>query len=156
MTKQERGRIVTPNVNVVQRFYSLLATGDVAGMSKLFAPKIEWTEAERFPYFGGTWGSFQAVVDNLFAPIGRDWDRFAANATRFIAENDSVVSFGRYRGISRATGQTLDAPFAHLWTIRDGLIAAFVQYTDTAKVLEAAGPGPHPGGRQSATATARE
>jgi len=29
------------------------------------------------------------------------------------------------------------APFAHHWRVRAGKIVSFVQYTDTAKVLEA-------------------
>jgi ketosteroid isomerase-like protein len=31
----------------------------------------------------------------------------------------------------------MTAPFAHHWTVRAGKIVRFVQYTDTAKVLEA-------------------
>ena len=133
-------RAVTPQAQIVQRFYDALAAGDVAGMATLFASEIEWTEAERFPYYGGTWRTLQAVVDNLFAPIGRDWEGFTAAPARFVTEHHSVVSFGTYRGTSRASGRQLDAPFAHLWTVRDGRITGFVQYTDTAKVLEAAGP----------------
>jgi ketosteroid isomerase-like protein len=28
-------------------------------------------------------------------------------------------------------------PFAHVWTLRDGKVVKFVQYTDTLKVAEA-------------------
>ena len=38
----------------VQRFYSLLAAGDGAGALGLLDPDIDWTEAERTPYFVGT------------------------------------------------------------------------------------------------------
>jgi uncharacterized protein len=47
-----------------------------------------------------------------------------------------VVALGAYAGTYKATGRVMSAPFAHLWTVRDGHIVGFVQYTDTAKVLE--------------------
>jgi len=31
----------------------------------------------------------------------------------------------------------MTSPFAHVWTVRDGKLAKFNMYTDTAKVLEA-------------------
>ena len=130
---------MTTTLGIVQRFYNVLALGQVDVLASLFASNIEWTEAERFPYFGGTWRTFDAVVGGLLAPLGRDWDGFSAQPEHFVSENDRVVAFGTYRGTAKATGRTLSAPFAHLWTVRDGKITGFVQHTDTAKVLEAIG-----------------
>ena len=48
-----------------------------------------------------------------------------------------MVAFGSYGGTYKTTGPAMNAPFAHLWTVRNGRIVGFVQYTDTAKVLEA-------------------
>ncbi len=48
-----------------------------------------------------------------------------------------MVAFGTYSGTYKATGRSFVAPFAHSWTVRGGKISGFVQYTDTAKVLEA-------------------
>jgi ketosteroid isomerase-like protein len=31
----------------------------------------------------------------------------------------------------------MTSPFAHVWRVRDGRLASFNMYTDTAKVLEA-------------------
>jgi hypothetical protein len=42
---------------------------------------------------------------------------------------DRVLALGTYRG--KAAGGELAAPFAHLWTVRDGKITHFVQYADT-------------------------
>ena len=98
---------------------------------------MEWTEAERFPYYSGTWRSPQQVVDNLLVPLARDWDGFSARAHEFITEGDRVVSLGIYAGRLKATGRSMSAPFAHAWTVRAGRIAEFDMYVDTAKVLEA-------------------
>lgn len=130
---------MTSNLRLVQRFYEALALGQADVLATLFAAEIEWTEAERFPYYGGTWRTFDAVVAGLLEPIGREWIGFSAQPEQFVSEDERVVSFGTYRGTARATGRALSAPFAHLWTVRDGRITGFRQYTDTAKVLETVG-----------------
>lgn len=128
---------MTDSLNAVRQFYASLARGDVPAVLGLLDPKIEWTEAERFPYYGGTWHGPDQIVKGLFEPLGRDWSSFAVNAEQFVSEGDQVVSLGRYVGTYKATGRSVTAPFAHYWTARGGKITRFVQYTDTAKVLEA-------------------
>lgn len=127
-----------PNaLDTVRDFYRSLAGGDVPAVLSLFDSQIEWTEAERFPYYGGTWKGSAAIVEGLFEPLGRDWASFAVNAEQFVTEGDQVVSFGNYVGTHKATGRSMTAVFAHHWTVRDGKLVRFVQHTDTAKVLEA-------------------
>lgn len=124
-------------LETVQSFYAALGRGDVDAVLALFADTIEWREADGFPYFGGTWTRPQQVVDGLFVPLGRDWDEFSARADSFVSEGDEVVAFGAYRGVNRATGRQLFAPFAHRWRVVRGRIAAFTQYTDTLLVQAA-------------------
>lgn len=126
-----------PADEVVRRFYDALGRGDVPGVLASLHPDVEWTEAERFPYYGGTWHGPLAVRDNLLARLAKDWDGFSATADDFVTEGDRVVSLGAYRGTFKATGKSVTAPFAHVWTVRDGLIRSFTMHTDTAKVLEA-------------------
>jgi len=125
------------SVDIVRAFYGALGCGDVAAAVGLLAPELEWTEADRFPYFAGTWRTPQAVVDGLLSRLNRDWIDFSADAKAFVAEGERVVAFGDYAGTNRVTGRSMTSPFAHLWTVRRGKIVGFVQYTDTAKVLEA-------------------
>ncbi|BDG01494.1 nuclear transport factor 2 family protein [Anaeromyxobacter oryzae] len=129
--------MTTDPIEVVRRFYEVLARGDVLALVGMLAPRLEWTEAERFPYHGGTWHTPEEVVQGLLAPLERDWEAFSARPVSSVAEGERVVSLGAYRGKYRKTGRSMTAPFAHVWTVRDGKIAGFVQYTDTAKVLEA-------------------
>src|ERR1700724_1511878 len=94
----------TPAV-VVRRFYDALGRGDVAAVLSLLDAEVEWTEAERFPYYGGTWRGPQAVVENLLVPLSNDWDGFSAKAHEFITEGDRVVSLGTYSGTFKKTGR---------------------------------------------------
>jgi uncharacterized protein len=127
---------MTP-IDTVRRFYDALGRGDLPGVLGLLQTELEWTEAERFPYYSGTWRSPQEVLNNLLVPLARDWSRFSARAHDFVAEGDRVVSLGVYSGVFKKTGRSMSAPFAHVWTVRDGHIARFNMYTDTAKVIEA-------------------
>jgi len=50
----------------------------------------------------------------------------------FVSEGDTVVALGDYSGTFKATGKSFTAPFAHVWTFRDGKVVSFQQHTDTA------------------------
>lgn len=137
MDKTIRHDLATTNtVRVVNSFYTALAAGDVPAVLGLLDQQVQWTEAERFPYYSGTWIGPQAVLDKLLKRLAADWTRFSATADDFMVEGDRVVSFGHYAGTYKATGKSMTAAFAHRWTVRDGRIASFLMYTDTAKVLE--------------------
>lgn len=128
---------MTTPIDTVRGFYDALGRGDVPGVLALLHSELEWTEAERFPYYGGTWRSPREILDKLFVPLARDWDGFSAKAHDFIAQGERVVSLGVYAGTFKRTGRSMTAPFAHVWTVRDGRIAKFDMHTDTAKVLDA-------------------
>ena len=128
---------MTTPVTIVRRFYDALGRGDVPAVLSLLDAQVEWTEAERFPYYSGTWRSPRAVLDNVLKPLAADWAGFSAKAHEFIAEGDRVVALGTYSGTFKKTGRSFSAAFAHVWTVRGDRLAGFNMHTDTAKVLEA-------------------
>jgi ketosteroid isomerase-like protein len=128
---------MTTPIDIASSFYSALGRGDVPAILSLLDPQVEWTEAERFPYYGGTWHGPQAVLANLIVPLSGEWSGFSAKAHDFIAEGDRVVALGTYSGTFKKTGRSFSAAFAHVWTVRGGKLVRFNMHTDTAKVLEA-------------------
>ena len=128
---------MTSSLQIVRQFYEALGRGEVGSVLRLLDPRVEWTEAERFPYYGGTWQGPDAIVKGLFEPLSRDWARFEVNPKDHVTAGDETVSFGTYAGTHRRTGRSMTAAFAHRWTVRNGKITRFIQHTDTAKVLEA-------------------
>lgn len=128
------------NVDLVRSFYAALAQGDVPGLLGLLHDDLEWTEAEGFPYYSGTWRKPEDVLEKLIGPLMADWDDFAAVADDFIAEGDRVASLGAYSGTSKATGKAMRAPFAHVWRIADGKLKRFDMYADTLLVHRAMQP----------------
>jgi uncharacterized protein len=121
----------------LQEFYSALRAEDVTRAVAFLSPDLEWTEAEGFPYYSGTWRGPQAVVAKLFVPLATEWTDFSVMPHEFITAGERVVSFGTYAGTFRSTGRSMSAPFAHRWVVRNGKIVRFNMYTDTVKVLEA-------------------
>ena len=128
---------MTNPIDTVRRFYDALGRGDVATVTALLDRHVQWTEAESFPYYGGTWQGPEAVVNNLLIPLARDWESFEARAHEFIASGDRVLSLGIYTGTFKKSGRAMKAAFAHVWTVRHERLARFDMYTDTAKVLQA-------------------
>jgi ketosteroid isomerase-like protein len=113
---------------VVEGLYAAFANGDGARLGALLE-ETHWVEASGMPY-GGTYRGFGDIAANVFGPIGRDVQDFSAVPDEIIfAGDDRVLALGRYRGTG--VGGALDAPFAHLWTVRDGRITHFVQHVDS-------------------------
>ena len=55
----------------------------------------------------------------------------------FVAQGDKVVSLGHYRWRVKSTGQEYSSDFAHVFTVSDGKITGFQEYTDTASAARA-------------------
>ena len=130
------------SVDVVRGVYEAFGRGDVAAVLGAMADDVEWYEAEGMPY-GGVYRGGQAVVENVFGPIMRDVSNFAVSPEQIIGSGDTVAVVVRYTGTGQATGKQLDLPVVHVWDVRDGKIARFRQFIDTATFLGVV-PAPEP------------
>ncbi|MGI8883734.1 MAG: nuclear transport factor 2 family protein [Pyrinomonadaceae bacterium] len=124
------------NKQIIENGYKCFEAGDIPGLLGTFDENIEWTEAEGFPY-GGTYTGANAIVENVFMKLGGEWEGFSAVPDEILDAGDNIVALGHYSGKYNATGKSMKVPFAHIWTLSNGKIIKFVQYTDTLKVSEA-------------------
>jgi ketosteroid isomerase-like protein len=127
---------IRSNVDLLEQLYGAFARGDIPTVLAAMDPQIEWTSAEGSPY-RGTFIGPDAVLTNIFARMGSEWDDFRVEPTEHLDAGDNVVTLGRYSGTYKATGRGMNAAFAHVWTLRDGRITRYRQYVDTLKVAEA-------------------
>ena len=127
---------MTGHSDTIANLYAAFGRGDVPTVLAALAPNISWTEAEGFPY-GGTYVGPDAVLQNVFAKLGSEWNGFAAVPHELIASADTVVALGEYSGTYKATGKSFNAPFAHVWKFGGGRVISFRQHTDTAVVQRA-------------------
>jgi ketosteroid isomerase-like protein len=104
-------------------------------------PAIVFCEAEGNPYMpsGKPWVGRDAIVSNLFMRLGADWDGFAVHPGMYHDAGETVVVEVRYRGSYKATGKTMNLQVCHVWTVRNGKLAKFQQYADTAQLQDVMG-----------------
>jgi len=127
---------MSSQVETIRSLYAAFARGDVPAVLGALAPDVSWTDAEGFPY-GGTYIGHDAVLQNVFARLGAEWDGYAAVPHELICSGDTVVALGDYSGRYKATGKSFKAPFVHVWRFAGPQVASFVQHTDTAVVQRA-------------------
>jgi uncharacterized protein len=126
------------NSKTVEAFYAAMGRGDIAAVIGAIDPGIVWNEAENFvyadksPYLG-----VEAVLTGLFARLAGEWNGFSAVLQEIVDGGETVVALGRYGGVYKATGVKVDAQFVHVFRFKDGKVASFQQYTDTAQFKDA-------------------
>ena len=129
------------NVDLVQEAYAAFGSGDLQKLLGLMTPDIVW----EFPASNvSPWaGIFQgtAEVARFFAALMEHSAPEAFEPLHFVATEDRVVALGRERFRVKSTGRTWACDWAHAFTVRDGRIAAFREYTDTAAMASAFGKG---------------
>ena len=118
------------NQETVEQLYRHFAAGDVPQVLALLADDVRWTESEG-SFNAGTYTGGQAVLENVFARLGAEWERFEVQPDAVLAEGDDVGARGWYTGTHRETGRSFRARFVHWWTLRDGRVAEFEQICDT-------------------------
>ncbi|MEP1231433.1 MAG: nuclear transport factor 2 family protein [Litorimonas sp.] len=116
--------------NIIENFYKALGQGDLDTISQLFSHDIEWTEMAGFPY-GGVYIGMDAITANVFGKLGDEWIGFGVDVEEYVSLKNRVVAHGRYRGVNKASGKSIDVKMVHSWTVADGKITKFEQYTDT-------------------------
>ena len=129
------------NVQLVKDVYEAFGRGDVPAVLAGFAPNIAWREAEGFPYqpTGEPWIGGEAITQNLFMKLATEWDGFTVTPETFHDAGDTVVVEGRYSGSFKKTGKKVDAELCHVWSVKDGKLMSFQQYTNVAQFQDVMG-----------------
>lgn len=125
---------MTTPTETVRTFYAALAAGDAPRALGLMADDIEWNTMWHYKVDGR---GPRKVAEGLLKPLMAEWTSFKLESTEFLVDGETVVSLGRFTGVNGATSKTVDAAYAHVWTIHDGRIQRFRQYIDTLAVAEA-------------------
>lgn len=127
------------NVAVVDGLYQSFAAGDIPAALAAMDANIVWNEAENFPYSDlNPYNGPEAVLNGVFARIGAEWEYWKLNDIQLHdMSNNQVLATLRYDAKHKQSGKVIDSQTAHLWTLKDGKITAFQQFTDTKQAAEA-------------------
>ena len=120
------------NVNLVQQIYGDFKTGNIEALLAKIDPNIVWElpEIQNVPFAGKRNGR-EAVAD-FFKVVNASQEALRFDAMGYVAQGDRVVSLGTYEWHVFDTGRTFTANFAHVFTIQNGAVTEFTEYTDTA------------------------
>lgn len=125
-------RPATDNGRTIAGMYEAFGRGDVPYVLAQMTPDVEWieTEAESIPAHGIS-ASPQEVLENVFAKVPEHFEQFELHPELWIEAGDDVVVTGRVVARTR-TGRKLDAPYAHVFSFRDGKVSRNDNFHDTA------------------------
>lgn len=119
--------------SMVLAFYDAVAAADVPAALDRLGDAVIWHEAPGMPYEGAEpYHGAQQVAEQVLARITADIDGLSLTNREVIELGATVAVIGTYKGTANRSGQTLDLPYLHVWTVTDGQITEFRQYTDTA------------------------
>jgi len=125
------------NVQVVQDAYNRFATGDIPGLLANCAEDVDWVTPEiENASFGGTRRGHREVGE-FFAGMAAEEEVLKFEPLEFIAQGDRVVVLGSYAAKVRETGRTYESDWVHVFTIKDGKIATFNEFFDSAAATRA-------------------
>ncbi len=128
------------NVKRVRSFYAAIARGDFIAARQYLDPNLEWVEPT-VPglWFTGTYKGPEAVFKNVIEPTYGKIADFRIKPKKLYDVGDHVIVLGRFLGRTKMNGRELDAPTAHIWTLRNGKAVRFEAYHETSKWLQALG-----------------
>lgn len=78
-----------------------------------------------------------AEVARFFEIVGKTWNFTSFEPREHIASGDTVVVFGSYEGIARATRNPVASEWAMVWKMDGGKVAYFRELTDTEALASA-------------------
>ena len=121
---------------IVKAHYNANDRRDMEGMLADIGPETEWIEIAGFPC-AGTYHGRDAIVKNVFMALGAMFDDYTFTLDRLLDAGNDVVATGNYTARHKKTGKSLNARVVHVWTVKDGKVRRFEQFTDTLLVAEA-------------------
>ena len=124
------------NLDVVRNIYAAFGRGDLDGILALLDPQVSWRTPgpPDLPTAGLRHGI--AAVREFFGVLLTALDIQDFQPTDFLAQGDKVVVLGTSREGPRGSGRLVDFRWVHVFTIRDGRIAAFEEPADVSALVD--------------------
>jgi ketosteroid isomerase-like protein len=125
------------NVALIKKLYAAFERGDVQTILDNLADDVEWTleGPAIIPYTGKRTGPAQVL--GFFQALAGTQSEIKLTTEAFVAQGDTVATLGRYAATVKATSKKFDSAVGHFFTIRDGKVARFVDFGDTAAMADA-------------------
>jgi len=121
------------NIKIVQDAYAAFGRGDIQSILDRLDDGIVWKgvygAAPHVPTSGER--RSKAQVGEFFKQVAENVKFSRFEPKEFIATGDKVVALGHYTATT-PIGKTFDADFAMVFTLRNGKVSEFQEFTDSA------------------------
>jgi ketosteroid isomerase-like protein len=124
------------NIAVVRRLYEAHGNPDV--IRRVLASDVRWEVVPGFPH-SDVYHGLNGVFD-FFTRLFGDFEDWHTEPLELFETGDHVFAIGTYSARAKATGKSFKARFAHVWTMRNGVIARLQQCADTVQIARALEP----------------
>ena len=126
----------TLNTKTVQDAYAAFLRGDVTTLLGLLTDDVMWEPVlgtgSHVPFSARRQG--KPAVAEFFTQVAASEDFTQFEPREYIAQGDAVVAVGHYRATTKSTGRSFESDFAMVFTLRDGKISRFREFTDSAAI----------------------
>jgi uncharacterized protein len=124
------------NLEVVKAGYAAFNRDDIPGLLTLLAEDVEWHIPGAGLPLAGTYRGHDGVA-KFFEKLTADTEISDFEPREFKADGDRVLVVGWERGKVKATNRTFELHWVMAFTVRDGEITKFREYTDTQAIASA-------------------
>jgi uncharacterized protein len=122
------------NTQLVHQAYQHFKNADIQSVLGLLSEDVEWTlfEIEGVPFSGTRRGSER--VGEFFSEVFDTEEVLHFEPRELVAQGEKVVALGHYAWRVKSTGREYETDFVHVFSVRDGKVARYQEFMDTAVV----------------------
>jgi uncharacterized protein len=129
------------NTKIVKDAYAAFGAQDLPTLLGLIDEQVHWKPvtgaSPAVPSSGERHGV--AAVGEFFRLVASSMKFSRFEPQEFVAQGDKVVALGHYTATT-STGGSMDSDFVMVFTVRNGKITAFQEFTDSAQLNAAFEP----------------
>jgi uncharacterized protein len=123
------------NIDIVRTGYESFCRGDIQTARAMFAEEIEWLEPRWAARSACVFRGRDQVLRRIFSPGPEVHDARAFEAREFYGDGDTVIVTGVVHAGAGDRSETVDVPFAHVWTVHAGRIDSLRSYNDVHELV---------------------
>jgi ketosteroid isomerase-like protein len=126
------------DVQAVRDSYAALNSGDIEATLAVTAFDVEWRESSALPDADVYRG--RDALRSFLEEFLESWDRFHQEVEEVVVVGDRAALMIHLTARGRGSGAEVDARYAHVWTLRDGLGVRVDAFYDRDAALRAIKP----------------
>ncbi len=130
--------VIMTNTTIIQQAYGYFSTGNIPALLELVAEDVKWQTPgpkDVIPWAGLHEG--RAAVGRFFMTLNQQIEFTKFEVREFVEQGNRVVALGTMEGRIKKTGKTSQSDWAMVFTLKNGKVTHFQEYSDTNAAVRA-------------------